>query len=255
MANFFKSFGQGVKENFSNDFKYAVAPAERILDRILNPYEDVAYRVPFVFTSDNRIINKIPPVRMKLNPESVSFTQAKRITRRDTQGGAVFFHWTNSKGRNNDVINVNFSGSTGNISLRTGAQNLTVLGKSIRQINEGLRTVTKQEGLDVSTLGGASKIVNFWNLYSLTTEPVLDPILNYNNRFYFMYTSPILGNAMITFIGHFDRVLEFTDEASNPFSKNYSFGFVATETIPSMDEIFSYVSQTIGDQFFSELAT
>jgi hypothetical protein len=255
MANFFKSFGQGVKENFKNDYRYAIPPAERILDRILNPFEDVNYRVPFVFTSDQRIQKEIPPVRMKMNPESVTFSQAKRITRRDTQAGAVFFHWTNAKGRNNDVINVNFSGSTGNISLRTGAQNLTVLGDTIRSLNDKIRSFTQQEGLDIATLGGASKIVNFWNLYSLTAEPVLDPTSNFNNRFYFMYTSPLLGNAMITFIGHFDKVLEFTDDANNPFSKNYTFSFVATETIPSMDDIFKYVSASIGDQFFSELAT
>jgi hypothetical protein len=191
---------------------------------------------------------------MKLNPESVSFSQNKRITRRDTQAGAVYFHWTDSKGRNNDVINVAFQGSTGNINLRTGAQNLTILGQSIQNLNEGLRAMTKQEGLDVATLGGASKIVNFWNLYNLTNEPVLDTTYNVNNRFYFMYSSPLLGNAMITFIGHFDKVLEFTDEASNPFSKSYSFSFIAVETIPSMDDIFKYVSASIGTEFFSELA-
>ena len=95
---------------------------ERILDRILNPYEDVAYRVPFIFTSDQRIKNRVPPVRMKMNPETVTFTQNKRITRRDTQSGAVFYHWTNAKGRNNDVINISFTGATGNINIRQGAQ-------------------------------------------------------------------------------------------------------------------------------------
>jgi len=252
MASFLDSAEKGFKENATNDWSAYVPPAERILDRILNPYEDVSYRVPFIFTSDQRIKNRINPVRMKMNPESVTFSQSKRITRRDTQAGAVFFHWTNAKGRNNDVINVSFSGSTGNISLRTGAQNLTVGGSSIRQLNDAIKRQTRQEGLDITSLGGAAKIVNFWNLYSLTAEPVLDTQFGFNNRFYFMYSSPLLGNAMITFVGHFDRVLEFTDDANNPFSKNYTFSFVATETIPSMDDIFKYVSASIGDQFFSD---
>ena len=255
MANYFKNFGKALDRNFAKDYRGFVPPAERILDRILNPYGDTDYRVPFVFTSDLRIRDNLPPVRMKMNPESVTFSQAKRITRRDTQAGAVYFHWTNAKGRNNDVINVSFSGSTGNISLRTGAQNLTILGQSIRNLHDRINRLVGGEGLDIATLGGAAKIVNFWNLYSLTADPVLDPDTGFNNRFYFMYSSPLLGNAMITFIEHFDRVLEFSDDSNNPFSKNYSFSFVATETIPSMDDIFKYISASIGDQFFSELAT
>jgi hypothetical protein len=227
--------------------------AERILERILNPYEDVSYRVPFVFSSDHRTRNDIDPVRMKMNPETVTFTQNKRITRRDTQSGAVFFHWTNAKGRNNDVINIAFSGSTGNINIRTGMQRNSVVSKQTKRLRDFLKSQTKQEGLDVETLAGASKLLNFWNLYSMTREPVIDPFSGIPNKSYFMYTSPILGNAMITFIGYFDRVLEFTDDASNPFSKNYSFSFVATETMPSMDDIFRYISLSLGTQFFNEL--
>ena len=231
-----------------------VPTVERILDRILNPYEDVAYRVPFIFTSDQRINDKIPPVRMKMNPETVTFTQGKRITRRDTQSGAVFYHWVNAKGRNNDVINIGFSGATGNINIRTGAQrNSVYFSEKIKQFRDWVKTTTKQEGLDIQTLAGASKLANFWNLYSLTREPMLDPFLGYPNRFYFMWSSPLIGNALIQFIGYFDRVLEFTDDASNPFSKNYTFSFVATETIPSMDDIFHYISLSLGREFFNEL--
>lgn len=247
-------FLDNLKRAFGPSNGMPVPTVERILDRILNPYEDVAYRVPFIFTSDQRIKNEISPVRMKMNPESVTFTQNKRITRRDTQSGAVFFHWTNAKGQNNDVINISFSGTTGNINLRTGMQrNSKFMSEQIKKLRDFLKSATKQEGLDVETLAGASKLVNFWNLYNLTVEPVIDPIDGYQNKFYFMYSSPLLGNALIQFIGHFDRVLEFTDDANNPFSKNYSFSFVATETIPSMDTIFRYVSLALGQEFFNEL--
>jgi len=233
-----------------------VAPktsVDRILERILNPYEDVDYRVPFVFTSDQRLRDKIPPVRMKMNPEQVSFTQNKRITRRDTQSGAVFFHWTNAKGRNNDVINISFSGSTGNIDIRQGMQRNNPISEHLSKFSDAIKSATKQEGLDVANLAGASKLANFWNLYSLTAEPVIDPFTGYPNKFYFMYSSPLLANALVQFVGHFDRVLEFTDDASKPYSKTYSFSFVATESIPSMDDIFKYVSLSLGDDFFNEL--
>lgn len=243
-----------MKQAFGPSNGMPIPTAERILDRILNPYEDVSYRVPFIFTSDQRNRNGVPPVRMKMNPESVTFSQNKRITRRDTQSGAVFFHWTNAKGRNNDIINVSFSGSTGNINLRTGMQRSSAIASDqIKKLRDFMKSVTKQEGLDVETLAGASKLVNFWNLYSLTREPILDPSYGYPNKFYFMYSSPILGNATVTFIGHFDKVLEFTDDAANPFSKNYSFSFVAVDTMPSMDDIFRYVSLAIGNEFFNEL--
>jgi len=244
-------------ENLRNTFGGETTPTpstERILDRILNPYEDVAYRVPFMFTSDQRMNNGIDPVRMKMNPETVTFSQNKRITRRDTQSGAVFYHWTNAKGRNNDVINISFAGATGNINIRTGMQrNSKYLSENIKKFRDWVKSVTNQEGLDIEALQGASKLVNFWNLYSLTREPVIDPFGGYPNRFYFMYSSPMLANALIQFIGHFDRVLEFTDDAANPFSKTYSFSFVATETIPSMDDIFRYISLTLGTEFFNEL--
>ena len=38
---------------------------DKILERILNPYEDIDYRVPFLFTSDLRNRDNVPPVRMK----------------------------------------------------------------------------------------------------------------------------------------------------------------------------------------------
>lgn len=251
-----QKFWKQMKEAFGPSNGMPMPTAERILDRILNPYEDVAYRVPFIFTSDQRIKNQYPPVRMKMNPESVTFTQAKRITRRDTQSGAVFFHWTNVKGRNNDVINVSFAGTTGNINLRTGMQRNSgslKVSEGIKQLRDFMKSQTKQAGLDVENMAGASKLVNFWNLYSLTREPVVDPVFGYQNKFYFMYSSPILGNAMVQFIGHFDRVLEFTDDAANPFSKSYSFSFVATESIPSMDDIYRYISLALGREFFNEL--
>jgi hypothetical protein len=190
---------------------------------------------------------------MKINPQTVTFSQAKRITRRDTQSGAVYQHWTNAKGRNNDVIQINFSGQTGNLNLRTGARQATVVNDQLKQFQEWVKSVTQQEGLDVTNLSGAAKLVNFWNLYSITREPVVDPVSGQPNNFHIMYSSPVLGNAMIDFIGFFDRVLEFTDDANDPFNKSYSFSFTATGSMPSMDHVYQYISRMIGQEFFNDI--
>jgi hypothetical protein len=238
----------------NNDNFVPMPTADRILDRILHPYEETEYRVPFIFTSDFRIRGKVPPIRMKMNPTSVQISQNKRITRKDTQAGAVFFHWTDARGKNNDVVNLSFSGSTGNINLRTGMQrNSPIFSDQIKNSRDAISAGTKQEGLDVQSFSGASKLANFWNLYSLTSEPVMDPSTGDINRFYFIYSSPILGNTMVQFIGHFDKVLDLTDSADNPFSKDYSFSFVATETVPSMDMMYRYVTTALGQEFFNEL--
>lgn len=229
------------------------ASMERVLERILNPYEDISYRVPFMFTSDLRKMNKIPPVRLKVNPSSVHFTQAKRITRKDTQAGAVFFHWTNAKGRNNDVINISFEGQTGNINLRTGAQRQHWASDFVVQFQDWVKSITKQEGLEVSTISGAAHLMSFWSLYNLTREPMVDPLTGMPNQFHIMYSSPLLGNAMIDFVGHFDKVLDFSEDASNPFNASYSFSFVASASVPSMDDVYKYLSAALGRQFFPEL--
>lgn len=230
------------------------ATPERILDRILNPYEDISYRVPFMITSDFRKQKGIPPVRMKINPQTVTFSQSKRITRRDTQSGAVYFHWTNAAGTNNDVIQINFSGQTGNINLRTGAKQATVVNDMLKQFRDWVKSATQQEGLDVANFSGAAKLVNFLNLYTITREPVVDKQTGYPNHFHISYASPVFGNSIVTFHGFFDRVLEFTDDANDPFNKNYSFSFTATSSSPSMDSIYQYVSSGLGREFFNDIS-
>ena len=241
---------------FVDNFVGEVQPklsTDKILERILNPYEDISYRVPFMFTSDLRKKNNDPPVRMKVNPQNVTFTQEKRITRRDTQSGAVFFHWTNARGRNNDVVQIQFSGQTGNLNLRSGAKRASWFSKPSKAVQTWLKSVTKQEGLDVANYAGAAKLVNFWNLYSLTREPMVDPVSGMPNQFHVLYSSPLLGNSIVQFTGHFDRVLEFSDDAMEPFNKTYSFSFTATSSMPSMDDLYKYISLSIGREFFNDL--
>jgi hypothetical protein len=232
-----------------------------VLERDLNPYQDMSLRVPFYITSSYRESIGVKGVSMKINPENVSFRQNKRITRQDTQGGAVFFHWTNMFGRNNDILELDFSGQTGNINMKTGmrrkgglalskgAQRLAYfLEGKIDELSRDKDPVGLQAVGDHIDMGGAAKILNFWNLYSLTREPMVDPRTGAPIYYYINYNSTLLGNTYITFIGHFNRVLEFSDSADSPFSKNYSFGFTAISSIPSMDYIYTAVLQNISQE-------
>jgi len=246
-------FGEWMRETFASEVDPIPRP-ERVLERILNPYEDISYRVPFMFTSDIRKRNNIPPVRLRVNPRSVTFSQNKRITRRDTQAGAIYFHWANSLGSNNDVITINFSGQTGNINLRMGANRRNWASEQLKKLREWSQGVTKDQALEIESLSGVTKLMSFWNLYTITREPMIDVRNGSPVRYYAMYSSPIFANALIHFTGHFDRVLEFTDDADNPFNKNYSFSFVATSSDPPMDFIYRYLSTTLGREFFNELS-
>src|SRR5271165_6702385 len=52
---------------------------------------------------------QLPVISMAVNPQSIKWTQPKRYTKRDTQEGSVFFHFTNSADQNNDILVCQFS--------------------------------------------------------------------------------------------------------------------------------------------------
>jgi hypothetical protein len=242
-----------------------------VLERSFNPYEDKELRVPFYMTSSYRKRLKVRGVSMLVNPSSVSFRQNKRVVRKDTQGGSIFYHWANRMGRDNDILELDFSGQTGNINIRSGTiQNgaygmfaddvggrgplewLNNLASGTTMSNEDQPASVKLRGNDF-TVSGAAKLANFWNLYSLTREPVVDPKTGSPVYYYVTYSSPAFGNTYVTFIGHFNRVLEFTDEAQKPFSKNYSFGFTVLSSIPSMDYLYNTITQNLRTVFTNPL--
>lgn len=238
-----------------------------VLERSLNPYEDRSLRVPFYMTSSYRENNGIPGVSMKMNPNSVSFRQPKRITRRNTRGGTVFYHWTDKFGRNNDILDLEFRGVTGNINIRTGT-----VGRGFTAATETISAATSwatqklsdlsgasDSGVDTQVTGphrdssGASKLASFWNLRSLTTEPVKDPVTGNPIYYYVQYSSPIFANTFITFIGHFSRALDFEDNAAEPFNKPYSFGFTVLSSIPPIELIYTTIVQNLSKQFMNKI--
>lgn len=242
-----------------------------VLEKAFNPYDDKQLRVPFYLTSTYRKRLGVRGVSMLVNPSNISFKQNKRITRKDTQGGAVIFHWSNKMGRDNDILEMDFSGSTGNINIRTGGVRggaLSLFGGQatehgpISWLNNAANATTKAEddfsptvklqGNDYS-VSGAAKLNSFWNLYSLTREPVVDPKTGAPVLYYITYSSPALGNSTVTFIGNFSRVLDWNDDATNPYAKNYTFGFTVLASMPSMDYLYTTITQNLRSIFLNPL--
>jgi hypothetical protein len=240
------------------------------LEKIINPYETRQYRIPFYMTSSLRRRQGVPGVSMLINPTSVSFSQSKRISVLDTQAGKVFFHWTDESGRNNDILTVGFSGNTGNIDLRNGGKlagqspltNNKVtralsgwandVGKEATQTDDEdpQRVVLKGGGY---TASGVGKVSNFWNLYSLTREPVIDTDTGSPVYYYITCSLPILAGTYLTFIGHFNEVLSFSEDASSPFNKQYSFSFSCLYTQPDLNDVYNSVGSYLSTMFVNNL--
>jgi hypothetical protein len=192
-------------------------------------------------------------------------------------------------GRDNDILEMDFSGSTGNINIRTGGvmSGLTTglsslspkfsagnqrfasaAGNSVQRngpiswLNDAADATTrsgedfsptvKLQGNDYS-VSGAAKLNSFWNLYSLTREPVVDPKTGAPVLYYITYSSPALGNSTVTFIGNFSRVLDWNDDATNPYAKNYTFGFTVLASMPSMDYLYTTITQNLRSIFLNPL--
>lgn len=238
------------------------------LERMLNPYQTVTMRVPFYMTSSYRMSREIPGISMRINPQSVSFRAPKRITRAQTQAGSMFIHWTDATGRNNDVMELEFRGNTGNINLNTGYRKggweqtaASYIQKGSDWVNSQLSDASqaKDTALGVEPVGvaknlsGPLKLVKFWDLYSLTREPVVDPDTGAPVYYYIKYSSTMFGGAFVTFVGHFSKVMDFEDSADSPFSKNYTFSFTAISSQPSMNAIYSHVVNSLSQELLNNL--
>ena len=178
------------------DFSWALSTA-------LNPYDDKTLRVPMYVTSSHRERTSTPGVKMSMNPNSVSFRRPKRITEKKTQCGSTFMHWTDSTGRNNDILQLDFRGQTGNINLRRAARLKfgTIGSGAVDWLNEKVNdfedfatspnSIAQPEpvGLD-KDMSGATKLVKFWDLHRLITEPVVDKYGNPVSEIIY-YSSPL----------------------------------------------------------------
>lgn len=247
-------------------FSSSIPSFAKALERALNPYEDRQVRVPFVLHSTWRQKRGISPLVMKMNPSTVTFNQQKRIVERKTQSGSIFFHWTNARGENNDILKVSFTGQTGNINIRTGAVKkddwlASAANKFNNWINEKMDSASAAKdsalGLEPSgvsqDLSGPSRLANFWNLYALTAEPVLDVTDGTPNISFIQFSSPLFGNSSIRLEGHFDSVLNIADDATSPFNAKYTFGFTAIATSPSVTSIYNSVVNNLANIYSNDV--
>lgn len=180
-------------------------------------------------------------IAMAINPKSVKFTQPKRFKRTDTREGSVFFHFSNSKGQNNDILTLTFSGNTGNIDLRgtlgspeTQQLQINTLGARGENVKNANPIDSVNKGPDT---GALNKLLTWQNLYLLTREPMI--IGNaLENAFQITYVSAVLP-VTIDFFGFFNNVLTWEDNAEKPNSRDYDFEFTVTRTEPDLDEYMS----------------
>ena len=178
-----------------------------------------------------------PEITLGLNPNSVSFRQNKRITKKDTREGSVFFHFTNSRGSNDDILEIEFKINTGNIDRRgslTTAQEEATLGQP---------TGTAVPSADDT--GALGKLIAFHNMLLLAHEPNLlsDGI---ENTWFISYISPVFPRA-VEFRGHFNEVPPFDELARKPNSRDYSFTFTVTGMSPPQDQLIDLVFLALQD--------
>lgn len=162
------------------------------------------------------------PVAMAVNPASVRFEMAKRITKIDTLAGSRFCHFTTRLGFDNDIMTISMSGSTGTITRPSLA------------------------GGDPAFIRAAAmRHAAFLNLYALTCEESYLPELNVDNT----KSLTIASNALpipVTFYGHFESTLNYEESANKPNSLDYSLKFV-------VERIDSLVSSDTSNNFIQLL--
>ena len=154
-----------------------------------------------------------PFVRTLVNPRSIRWRQPKRIQRKDIRNGTVFFHFTDDNGQDNDVLELELTGSTGNVDLR----------------GDNFPLPATQD------VAARAKLAIFQNLYALTREPRLIPP-NIVNEFSIVYATKAFP-AGITFFGFYSEVLEFEESAEKPNSVDWRMRFTVQRTDPNLNDV------------------
>jgi hypothetical protein len=185
------------------------------------------------------------PIRMMVNPHSVQFKQPKRITKRNTQGGTIYFHWSDLNGSNLDILEIAFKGRTGNIlnkpPVASGPSGIAgAIGSGLAAAAAFLGGV----GPSATPNTGAAKHFTWARLYELTRTPQLDPATGNRNVCQIYYTSPLFP-LPISFYGFFNQALDFGETAEQPFLVEWSFNFVVQYTMPDLNTISSYLQQVL----------
>ena len=164
----------------------------------------------------------LPIIDMMVNPNTIQWTQPKRIVAQDTFTGTAFFHFSNSKGQNNDILTLTFRGSTGNIDPKGGTETFGT--------------------------GSANKWLIWHNLYQLSREEM--KLLNgQENLVTIHYSSPLFPGTNLDIIsldGYFMDVVKFEESAAKPNSRDYEFTFSVISTSPPIEDMGGFLSHVAG---------
>lgn len=168
----------------------------------------------------------MPYIALALNPKNIKAAQPKRIVVKPKMRGSTIYHYTDHKGRNNDLMTLQMRGSSGNIDRGSWIDPAFQAGDSPTDPN-----------------GVQAKILTWNNLYQLSREPAILPDGTRND-----VTISVVSNIMpivIDYIGYFNAVLEYEIVSEKPFSVDYSMEFTVLRTIPDMDEITHEIANTL----------
>jgi len=159
-------------------------------------------------------------ISLMVNPHSIQWSQPKRFSKEDVKRGSIFYHFTDKNGRNDDIAVLTFQGRTGNINYK--ADDDTGAGQPT---------------------GNTQKLLLWHELYALTHEPPYIPGFGRNDMC-ITYSSNLFPTQdnRITLWGFFNSVLQFTEDANDPFNRNYSFAFTVTNTNPPLYSIVQSVN-------------
>jgi hypothetical protein len=201
-----------------------------------------APRIPIIFRCSSWVRQGIPPVIMAVNPQNVSFRQTKRVTKKNTAGGTVYFHWTDENGQNNDVLEMQCKGVTGSILNRADRDTSNAATRALGALASAIAGGPQAQPGTPNM--GRTKHLVWARLYSLTRTPMIDPDTKEPNVFECFYRSPLFP-APVLFQGFFNNVLEFGEDAKDPWLVPWSFSFIVQRTNPSLDVISQYLSNAL----------
>lgn len=164
-------------------------------------------------------------ISMMINPSSMQFSQNKRIVAKPTRNGTAFLHFTDSRGKNNDVLSILFTGVTGNIN----SNNPELTPENVMRLH-----------LWRDLIALAHEPMIFYDT-DLTGKPVPR-----ENKIMVVATTKTFPSG-ITLIGHFAMVPTFTESAEQPNMMNYSFTLVVHQAYPEVEDLSEIATLFRGD--------
>ena len=204
----------------------------------------------WTWTSTKRLYLQQAPIQMALNSSSVRVTQQKRMQKIDTMESSVFMHFLNRRGKNNDLVKLEFRGNTGNIDLRGSVATEDELDAAAGFLGPRGTSADQQLSNSIDT-GAFLKLVTFHQLKQLSQEEMVftvqstggedeTQVINAqsDNEFFLQYISPVYpSNILIT--GIFAMPVQFEENGEAPTDVDYSFDFWVTNVYPDEDEFLA----------------